>query len=71
MNINEGARIGIIIEIIAIVIMLFLFLFNKPIPSVVMWIFVTGAVVALVGTLLALSKKELQIIKGIKSIKKC
>ena len=58
MKINKGTKVGIMIEIIALVIMILLALFNKTIPSVLSWIFVVGLVIALSGTLVALLKKE-------------
>lgn len=58
MKINKGARVGIIIEVIALVIMILLALFNKTIPSALSWIFVVGVVIALSGTLVALSKRS-------------
>lgn len=57
MKINKGAKVGIVIEIIALVIMIILALFNKTIPSILSWIFVVGLVIALAGTLVALSKR--------------
>lgn len=56
MKVSKGAKVGIMIEIIALVIMILLALYNKTIPSVLSWIFVVGLVIALVGTLAALSK---------------
>ena len=56
MKVSKGAKVGIMIEIIALVIMILLALFNKTIQSVLSWIFVVGLVIALVGTLAALSK---------------
>ncbi|WMM25220.1 hypothetical protein RBU61_00750 [Tissierella sp. MB52-C2] len=58
MKINKGAKVGIMIEIIVLVIMIFLALFNKTIPSVLSWIFVVGLVIALSGTLVTLSKRN-------------
>lgn len=58
MKINKGAKVGIMIEIIALVIIVLLALFNKTIPSVLSWIFVVGLVLALSGTLVVLSKKN-------------
>lgn len=58
MKINKGTKVGIMIEIIALVIMILLALFNKTIPSVLSWIFVVGLVIALSGTLVALSKRN-------------
>ena len=58
MKINKGAKVGIMIEIIALVIMILLALFNKTIPSVISWILVVGLVIALSGTLVALSKRN-------------
>ena len=58
MNINKGAKVGIMIEIIALVIMFLLALFNKTIPSLLSWIFVVGLVIAMAGTLVVLSKRN-------------
>ena len=58
MKINKGAKVGIMIEIIALVIMILLALYNKTIPSVLSWIFVVGLVIALAGILVALSKRK-------------
>ena len=58
MNINKGAKVGIMIEIIALVIMILLALFNKTIPSLLSWIFVVGLVIAMAGTLVVLSKRN-------------
>lgn len=58
MKINKGAKVGIVIEIIALVIMILLALFNKTIPSILSWIFVVGLVITLAGTLVALSKRN-------------
>jgi nitrate/nitrite transporter NarK len=58
MKINKGAKIGIMIEIIVLVIMILLMLFSKTIPSVLSWIFIIGLVIALVGTLFELSKRN-------------
>ena len=58
MKINKGAKIGIALEMLALVIMIIIALLNKPIPSVVSWIFVEGLVLALLGSLIALSKRN-------------
>ncbi|NLP47506.1 MAG: hypothetical protein GX345_01015 [Clostridiales bacterium] len=58
MKINKGAKIGIALEMLALVIMIIIALLNKPIPSVVSWIFVAGLVLALLGSLIALSKRN-------------
>jgi nitrate/nitrite transporter NarK len=58
MKINKGAKIGIMVEIIVLVIMILLMLFNKTIPSVLSWIFIIGLAIALVGTLFELSKRN-------------
>ena len=58
MEINKGAKVGIMIEIIALVIIILPALFNKTIPSVLSWIFVVGLVIALYGTINNLIKKE-------------
>ena len=61
MKINKGAKVGIIIQIIALAIMIILVLFNKTIPSVLSWFFVVGLMIALSGTLVALSKRNKKI----------
>ncbi|WP_129723860.1 MULTISPECIES: hypothetical protein [Clostridia] len=58
MKINKNAKVGIMIEIVALVIMILLALFNKTIPSVLSWIFVVGLVIALFGALVDLSKRR-------------
>lgn len=58
MEINKRAKVGIMIEIIALVIIILPALFNKTIPSVLSWIFVVGLVIALYGTINNLIKKE-------------
>jgi nitrate/nitrite transporter NarK len=58
MKINKGAKIGIMVEIIVLVIMILLMLFGKTIPSVLSWIFIIGLAIALVGTLFELSKRN-------------
>jgi hypothetical protein len=55
MNINKGAKVGIVIEIIALVIMILTAIFNRTIPSVVSWIFTIGLTIALTGTIVDLS----------------
>ncbi|EEG79100.1 hypothetical protein [Dethiobacter alkaliphilus] len=57
MKINKAAKAGIIIEIIALVIMILLVLFNQPIPDLLFWIFVVGLVIAFAGTLVAYSER--------------
>ncbi len=51
MNINKGAKVGIVIEIIALAIMILTAIFNKTIPSAVSWIFTIGLAIALTGTM--------------------
>jgi len=58
MEINKGAKVGIIIEFIAFVIIILLILFKKTIPTLVVWIFATGLVISLSGTLVASSKRN-------------
>lgn len=50
-RISKGAKIGLIIEIIAGIIMAILVIVNKPVPAVVAWLFTIGLVIALVGSL--------------------
>lgn len=58
MEIGKVAKVGIAIEIFALIIMILLALFNKTIPSILSWIFVVGLVIALYGTLGTLSKRN-------------
>ena len=58
MKINKGSKIGIIIQIVALVTMLLLVAFNKIIPSVLAWVFSVGTIIALVGSLMELSKNK-------------
>lgn len=58
MKINKGAKVGIMMEIIVLVTMILLALFNKTIPSGLSWMFVVGLAVALAGTLVTLSKSN-------------
>ncbi len=58
MKISKGAKVGITIEIIALVIMILLIVFTKTISSVLSWIFFIGLVIALAGTLFELSKRN-------------
>lgn len=58
MNINKGAKVGIVIEIIALAIMILTAIFNKTITSAVSWIFTIGLAIALTGTMVDLSKKN-------------
>ena len=58
MRINKGAKVGIIIQMIALAIMVFLVFLNKTISDLLAWIFVLGSIISLVGTLVDLSKKN-------------
>lgn len=60
MEINKGAKVGIMIQIVALMTMILLVIFNKIIPSVLMWVFSVGLVIALTGSLITLSKKYIQ-----------
>jgi hypothetical protein len=55
-RISKGAKIGLIIEIIAGIIMAILVIANKPIPTVVAWLFGIGLVIALACSLKELKK---------------
>jgi hypothetical protein len=57
MEICKSAKVGITIEIIALVIMILLVLLNKTIPNILVWIFSIGLVIALGGSLLEVYKK--------------
>lgn len=58
MKMIKATKIGIMIEIFALVIMILLALFNKIIPSILSWVFVIGLVIALAGTFVSLSKRS-------------
>lgn len=58
MMISKSVKVGIMIEVMVLVIMIFLILFNKTIPSVLSWIFGIGLFSALAGTLYEVSKKS-------------
>lgn len=58
MKINKGSKIGIIIQVMALISMLLLVLVNKIIPSVLVCFFSAGTITALIGTLLASSKNR-------------
>ncbi|WP_287824669.1 hypothetical protein [Clostridium sp.] len=58
MNINMGAKGGIMIEIIALVTIILITIFNKTIPSLLSWSFVIGLAIALAGTLVDMTKKN-------------
>ena len=55
-RISKGAKIGLIIEIIAGIIMAILVIVNKPVPTVVAWLFGIGLVIALACSLKELKK---------------
>ena len=58
MKINKRSRTGIIIQIVAIITMVLLVLFNRAIPSVLVWVLNAGIIIALVGALMELSKRK-------------
>ncbi|WIV10559.1 hypothetical protein [Proteiniborus sp. MB09-C3] len=55
-RINKGAKIGLMIEMFAGIIMAILVIVNKPIPTVVAWLFGVGVVIALASSLKELKK---------------
>jgi hypothetical protein len=55
-RICKGAKIGLIIEIIAGFIMAILIIINKPVPTVVAWLFAIGVIIALACSLKDLKK---------------
>lgn len=58
MKINKGGKVGLIIEVIALVIIIIFVLFSKPVPTILIWFFATGLVISLSGTLLDLYKRN-------------
>ncbi len=53
-----GARIGIVLELIAGMIMLGFASSGKPVPDFTMWIFVFGLIVSVVCSVLTFFEKE-------------
>ncbi|MFY9214236.1 MAG: hypothetical protein WAO45_05925 [Tissierellaceae bacterium] len=58
MKIGKVTKVGIIIQIMALVTMLVLVLFNKTVPSLLSWIFLVGLVIVMSGSLVTLSKRN-------------
>ena len=56
MKIGKVTKVGIIIQIMALVTMLVLVLLNKTVPSLLSWIFLVGLVIVMSGSLVTLSK---------------
>ncbi len=55
-RISKGAKIGLLIEIIAGIIMAILVIANKPVPIVVAWLFAIGLIIALACSFTKLKK---------------
>jgi uncharacterized membrane protein YgdD (TMEM256/DUF423 family) len=55
MKIGKVTKVGIIIQIMALVTMLVLVLLNKTVPSLLSWIFLVGLVIVMSGSLVTLS----------------
>ncbi|MFY9613334.1 MAG: hypothetical protein WAQ12_07305 [Tissierellaceae bacterium] len=58
MKIGKVTKVGIIIQIMALVTMLVLVLLNKTVPSLLSWIFLVGLVIVMSGSLVTLSKRN-------------
>lgn len=58
MQISKGAKIGIILEGVAMIIGFVFIVFKQPIPDFVMWVFVGGVIVAMAATLETMSRKD-------------
>lgn len=58
MKIGKVTKVGIIIQIMALVTMLVLVLLNKTVPSLISWIFLVGLVIVMSGSLVTLSKRN-------------
>ena len=58
MKINKGAKIGAIIQIVALITMIILIISNMIIPSVLMWVFNTGLAISLIGSVIVLCKNK-------------
>lgn len=56
-DINKGATIGLLIEIVALIVMGVLMLNNQIIPSILTWIFGFGLIISLGSTFISLQKK--------------
>lgn len=53
-----GARIGILLEVIAAMIMLSFASLGKPIPDVALWLFIFGLVMSVACSILTFFEKE-------------
>lgn len=51
---NKGARVGVLIATVALVIMVILAILEKTIPPILSWVFVGGLVLTFVGMAIAL-----------------
>ena len=58
MKISKVSKIGLMIEVISLVIMIIFLILSKPVPSIIMWIFVVGLAISLYGTVTSLSKRN-------------
>lgn len=58
MKIGKVTKVGIIIQIMALVTMLVLVLLNKIVPSLLSWIFLVGLLIVMSGSLVTLSKRN-------------
>ena len=58
MKIGKVTKVGIIIQIMALVTMLVLVLLIKTVPSLLSWIFLVGLVIVMSGSLVTLSKRN-------------
>ncbi|WMI80527.1 hypothetical protein [Anaerotignum sp. MB30-C6] len=57
MKVNKGAKVGILIETIALINMVLLVLMNKTIPPILIWCFVLGLAIALTGAFIDIKRK--------------
>ena len=60
-RINKGAKIGLMVEMVAGMIMAILLIVNKPIPTIVAWLFGIGMVIVLASSLKELKSKEIAV----------
>jgi hypothetical protein len=54
---NNGAKTGLMIELIAGIVMAIFVLIEKPIPDLVAWIFIAGLIITLISAFIVKKNK--------------
>ncbi|NLT64808.1 MAG: hypothetical protein GXY01_10210 [Clostridiales bacterium] len=54
---NNGAKTGLMIELIAGIVMAIFVLIEKPIPDLVAWIFIAGLIITLISAFIVKRNK--------------